>query len=94
MKSASKHKMFQPTTPMKKNKRQMNGDIMYSPVSNIIIFDEDHDKNMKVRTVQSKTNRLNLDFEVVSKIGEGSFGEALKVVSKTDGSFYAIKKAK
>jgi serine/threonine protein kinase len=49
---------------------------------------------MKVRTVQGKSNRLNLDFEIVSKIGEGSFGEAFKVFSKTDGCYYAIKKAK
>ena len=49
---------------------------------------------MKVRTIQGKPNRLNMDFDVVDKLGEGSFGEAFKVFSRTDGSFYAVKKAK
>ena len=34
------------------------------------------------------------DFNVIRKIGEGSFGEAFKVISRIDGQYYAIKKAK
>ncbi|XP_055382662.1 membrane-associated tyrosine- and threonine-specific cdc2-inhibitory kinase [Condylostylus longicornis] len=33
-------------------------------------------------------------FELVSKIGEGSFGEVFKVRSKEDGHLYAVKKSK
>lgn len=33
-------------------------------------------------------------FEIVSKIGEGSFGEVFKVRSKEDGQLYAVKKSK
>ena len=34
------------------------------------------------------------DFEILAKLGEGSFGEAFKVKSRTDGHLYAVKKAK
>jgi membrane-associated tyrosine/threonine-specific cdc2-inhibitory kinase len=34
------------------------------------------------------------DFQLIAKIGEGSFGEAFKVRSKIDGQLYAVKKAK
>lgn len=33
-------------------------------------------------------------FEIVSKIGEGSFGEVFKVRSREDGQLYAVKKSK
>lgn len=33
-------------------------------------------------------------FEIVSKIGEGSFGEVFKVRCREDGQFYAVKKSK
>jgi membrane-associated tyrosine- and threonine-specific cdc2-inhibitory kinase len=33
-------------------------------------------------------------FEQITKIGEGSFGEVFKALSKDDGQFYAIKKSK
>jgi len=50
---------------------------------------------MKVTTVQlQKANRFLTDFHVLSKLGEGSFGEAFKVRSKIDGQLYAVKKAK
>jgi len=41
-----------------------------------------------------KQNRLNTDFEVICKIGEGTFGEAFKVRSRIDERTYAIKKSK
>lgn len=34
------------------------------------------------------------DFEVLNKLGEGSFGEAYMVRSRVDGQLYAIKKGK
>jgi membrane-associated tyrosine/threonine-specific cdc2-inhibitory kinase len=49
---------------------------------------------MKVNTIQGITNRFNTDFEVLAKIGEGSFGEAFRVRSRIDGKLYAVKKAK
>lgn len=33
-------------------------------------------------------------FEIISKLGEGSFGEVFKVKSKEDGLYYAVKKSK
>lgn len=42
----------------------------------------------------NKRDRLHTEFEVLAKIGEGTFGEAFKVRSRIDGCFYAIKKAK
>lgn len=33
-------------------------------------------------------------FDIIEKIGEGSFGEVFKVRSKEDGCFYAVKKSK
>jgi len=32
------------------------------------------------------------DFDIISKIGEGSFAEVYKVKRKEDGQYYAIKK--
>ncbi len=50
---------------------------------------------MKITTEQiPKSNRFLTDFEVIAKLGEGSFGEAFKVRSRTDGQLYAVKKAK
>lgn len=37
---------------------------------------------------------FNQCFEVVSKIGAGSFGEVYKVKSKTDGQYYAVKESR
>eukprot|EP00347_Sterkiella_histriomuscorum_P013002 403366388 len=52
-------------------------------------------KRMKVTTIQlQKTNRFHTDFQLISKLGEGSFGEAFKVRSIEDGQLYAVKKAK
>jgi hypothetical protein len=33
----------------------------------------------------NKSNRFMTDFEVIAKLGEGSFGEAFKVRSRVDG---------
>jgi membrane-associated tyrosine/threonine-specific cdc2-inhibitory kinase len=49
---------------------------------------------MSVKILPLKPNRLQSDFEVIEKIGEGSFGEAFKVRSRQDGRLYAVKKAK
>lgn len=49
---------------------------------------------MCVKIVPLKPNRMQSDFELLGKIGEGSFGEAFKVRSRLDGRIYAVKKAK
>ena len=63
-------------------------------MANLLSFEEDNDNKMVVKTTQIKSNRFATDFEVISKLGEGSFGEAFKVRSRLDGNIYAIKKAK
>lgn len=102
--SARKPKKFVPNTPAKKNKSHSTQEI-YSPFANILHFSEETQEDsgckhssfrkMKVTTEQlQKSNRFLTDFQVISKIGEGSFGEAFKVRSKSDGNLYAVKKAK
>ncbi len=91
--SAKKKRKFVPNTPAKKNKSHAAREI-YSPFANLLKFEEDQDNKMMVSTTQSKGNKFITDFEVIQKIGEGSFGEAFKVRSKIDGQFYAVKKAK
>ena len=39
-------------------------------------------------------NRFFQCFDVVRKLGEGSFGEVFKVISKEDGKLYAIKRSR
>jgi serine/threonine protein kinase len=39
-------------------------------------------------------NRFQTDFELLCKLGEGSFGEAFKVRERSSGKIYAVKKAK
>ena len=34
------------------------------------------------------------DFEIVSKLGDGAFSSVFKVVRKSDGDYYALKKVK
>lgn len=91
--SAKKKKKFVPTTPAKKNKSHASHEI-YSPFANLLKFEEDQENKMVVTTIQGKGNKFITDFEVLSKIGEGSFGEAFRVRSKIDGMLYAVKKAK
>ena len=45
-------------------------------------------------TVNQIKDRLNTEFEVIKKLGEGTFGQAFKARSLLDGRSYAIKKAK
>ena len=85
---SAKKRRFVPSTPAKKNKSLANQEI-YSPFATLLNFQED-----KVSMVQSKGNRFLGDFEVIGKMGEGSFGEAFKVRSRLDGQLYAIKKSK
>ena len=49
---------------------------------------------MKVNLIKGRSNRFNEEFQVIKKIGEGSFGEAFMVKSKLNGQIYAIKKGK
>ena len=72
----------------------MNGSELYSPISNLLIFEEDEQHNMVVKAVQGQPNRFSNEFRTLAKLGEGSFGEAFKVLSNRDGNIYAIKKTK
>ena len=63
-------------------------------MANILNFEEDREGKMRVKLTQVQSGYFVNNFEVISKIGEGSFGEAFKVRSKMDGQVYAIKKAK
>lgn len=49
---------------------------------------------MVVRAVQGQSNRFANEFRTLAKLGEGSFGEAFKVLSNKDGGVYAVKKTK
>jgi membrane-associated tyrosine/threonine-specific cdc2-inhibitory kinase len=49
---------------------------------------------MAVKMTQISSGKFNNEYDVISKLGEGSFGEAFKVRSRLDGNLYAIKKAK
>ncbi|EDO29631.1 predicted protein [Nematostella vectensis] len=52
-------------------------------------------KKLKSPHYNERLGKLYFDqcFEVISKLGAGSFGEVFKVKSKEDGKFYAIKKS-
>lgn len=88
-----KKKKFQPVTPAKKGKSHMASyDQIYSPCATLLTF---HDsRELTVSSVQTKGSKFANEFDVLSKIGEGSFGEAFRVRSRLDGNEYAIKKAK
>ena len=95
MDSSAKKKKFQPVTPAKKGKSHLSSyDKIYSPFANLIQFQEDLNHEPQFQSVQTKGSKFSNDFEVLTKIGEGSFGEAFKVRSKIDNQVYAIKKAK
>jgi serine/threonine protein kinase len=69
-------------------------DQIYSPFATLLQFHDSDDKTLAVRGIQTKGSKFANDFEILGKIGEGSFGEAFKVRSISDGQVYAIKKAK
>ncbi|KAL0819440.1 hypothetical protein ABMA28_007545 [Loxostege sticticalis] len=58
---------------------------------------EDDEAVKKIHNVSPATNghsRLNAEFEVLTWLGKGAFGDVLKVKNKLDGGFYAIKRVK
>ncbi len=55
----------------------------------------EEEKHPEVRLEDLKTNsRYAHDFEELSKIGEGGFGQVFRARHKLDGHIYAIKKIK
>ena len=67
---------------------------IYSPMANLLTFEETTDGQMNVKMTQIQRDKMNTEYDIVQKLGEGSFGEAFKVRSRLDGGLYAIKKAK
>ncbi|XP_045486079.1 eIF-2-alpha kinase GCN2 [Pieris rapae] len=58
---------------------------------------EDEGCNTKINSINTQVNghsRLNAEFEVLTWLGKGAFGDVLKVKNKLDGGFYAIKHVK
>ena len=56
-----------------------------------IHYDDDPD-DLTTFTDYPSQSRLNTEFEVIGVIGQGGFGEVLKVKNKLDSRFYAIKR--
>jgi serine/threonine protein kinase len=48
---------------------------------------------MAAATSSSGVSRFYSDFDVIAELGNGSFGNVFKVLSKVDGCMYAIKVA-
>jgi hypothetical protein len=63
-------------------------------MANILHFEENLNGTLEIKMTQINTDKFHSDFEMLGKLGEGSFGEAFKVRSLLDGNVYAIKKAK
>lgn len=58
---------------------------------------EDDEAVKKIHHTSPMTNghsRLHAEFEVLTWLGSGAFGDVLKVKNKLDGGFYAIKRIK
>lgn len=58
-------------------------------------FDDEDDEDediMNTFTDYPLQSRLNTEFEVIGVVGQGAFGEVLKVKNKLDSRFYAIKR--
>ncbi|XP_045502647.1 eIF-2-alpha kinase GCN2 [Colias croceus] len=58
---------------------------------------EDEDGAKKLNNIGNLVNghsRLNAEFEILTWLGKGAFGDVLKVKNKLDGGFYAIKHVK
>ncbi|CAB3248781.1 unnamed protein product [Arctia plantaginis] len=51
-------------------------------------------KMSQTSPVTNGHSRLNVEFEVLTWLGKGAFGDVLKVKNKLDGGFYAIKRIK
>ena len=66
---------------------------LYSPIAFVLKFYEE-DSLMKVDAIPTKYGRFVNEFEILGKLGEGSFWEAFKVRQKFDGRLYAVKKSK
>ena len=54
---------------------------IYEDRSPMLVFGEDDENGMTVKMIADKSNKLDADYYILSKIGEGSFGEAFKVHS-------------
>lgn len=55
---------------------------MYSPVSNSLIFGNDINNKMIINTKKGVLDKLHKEYDIISKLGEGSFGEAFLVRNK------------
>jgi eukaryotic translation initiation factor 2-alpha kinase 4 len=53
---------------------------------------DNYDSYLKSFTDYSNHSRLNTEFEVIGIVGEGAFGQVLKVKNKLDDLYYAIKR--
>jgi hypothetical protein len=72
---------------------------LYSPISNTLVFDlnapfPSSPSEIPLLAHKGTSNKLGVEYEMVGKLGEGSFGEAFMVRSRRDGSLFAVKKAK
>jgi len=71
---------------------------IFSPTAHKLFFLDEPDSQGDIKTLikacNLKPNRLQTDFDILAKLGEGSFGEAFKVRERLTGALYAIKKAK
>jgi serine/threonine protein kinase len=72
---------------------------IYSPIAYLLKFYEELDPAtgawiMKVDSIPTKPARFETEFEILGKLGEGSFGEAYKARHRFDNRLYAVKKSK
>lgn len=72
---------------------------IYSPIAYLLKFYEELDLAtgawiMKVDSIPTKPARFETEFEILGKLGEGSFGEAYKARHRFDNRLYAVKKSK
>lgn len=71
-----------PKTPVKKNKSvygNIKNNEIYSPISNTLRFEEDTNNKMVIRVEKGAAHRFHTEYEILSKLGEGYFGEAFMV---------------
>lgn len=60
----------------------------------VLLFSEDPAGQMVVKTRPVAPGRLQTEFEVLGRLGEGTFGEAFRVRRRSDGQSFAVKRAK